>query len=244
MTDSDDEYAAVRQLIAREPPHREDRPEIGGWLQRLCRTAARSLPATGVGVSLMSQEGHQIRAAASDPVTDQIEELQFTLGEGPCIDSFASRRPVLAPDLVLAGKNKWLGYGPAAHDLGVRAVFAFPMQSGTARLGVLDVYRNTIGGLADHAEHQAASFAAVAFQGLVDAQGGAGPYDPVTGLDTGFGTRLEVFQAQGMLTVQLGISLEEAMARLRAHAYADGRSVEAVAADVVARRVVLERDTE
>ena len=189
----------------------------------------------------MSEGGNQMRAAASDPASDAIEELQFSFGEGPCIDSFTTRRPVLAPDLLAAAGDKWFGYTPAAHQLGVRAVFAFPLQRGAARLGVLDVYRNQIGSLSDREADQAASFAAVAFQTLVDAQGVA---PPGGGLDSVAVTRLEVFQAQGMVTIQLGVSLDEAMARLRAHAYAQGRSLDDVASDVVARRLVLERDAE
>jgi len=48
-----------------------------------------------------------------------------------------------------------------------------------------------------------------------------------------------VHQATGMLTVQLGVSAEEAFSRLRAHAYGNGRSMDEVAADIVGRRMHL-----
>ncbi|MFD0630267.1 ANTAR domain-containing protein [Catenulispora yoronensis] len=49
--------------------------------------------------------------------------------------------------------------------------------------------------------------------------------------------RAEVHQATGMISVQLGVSLAEALVRLRAHAWAADRLLADVAADVVARRL-------
>ena len=62
-----------------------DNPGVTGWMQRLCRAASRSLPAIGVGVSLMSDTGNHVAYAASGPTCEQFEELQFTMGEGPCM---------------------------------------------------------------------------------------------------------------------------------------------------------------
>src|SRR4051794_36470138 len=101
-------------------------------LQRLCSSAVASLDASGAGVSLIGEDGTQNAARASDPITERIEELQFTLGEGPCIDAFKRRRPVLVPDLVDGAMSRWPVYAPAAYEAGVRAVFAFPLQTGAA----------------------------------------------------------------------------------------------------------------
>ena len=56
------------------------------------------------------------------------------------------------------------------------------------------------------------------------------------------GFRVQLFQAQGMVMVQLGVSLADALARIRAHAYAENRSLAEVAADVVARRLRFDTD--
>ncbi len=53
---------------------------------------------------------------------------------------------------------------------------------------------------------------------------------------------VEVHQAQGMLMVDLGVNAEEAMARLRAHASANGRTLGDVARDIVAGSLTLDRD--
>jgi hypothetical protein len=241
MTISDDDhFAEVRDLIANESPATDDGPAIVGQTQRLCRAAARRLPAMGVGVSLISETGNQVTFAASDPWSEHIEELQFTLGEGPCLDAYHSRRPVLIPDLAEAATARWPGYAPEVRDHGVRAVFAFPLQIGAARLGALDVYRDSAGALSDTALTMAFTFAEVAMGALLDAQHRVGAIESVQ--QDAVDTRFEVYQAQGMVVVQLGVDLAEAMARLRAHAYAHNQRLGDVADDVVAGRLSLDPD--
>lgn len=212
-------------------------------LDRLCRAAAQDLPASGVGISLLSESGPSATAAASGPDVDRVEELQFTLGEGPCRDAFASRRPVLTDDLDGSGATRWPGYATAAAEHGVRAVFAFPLALGSSCLGAFDVYRTRAGPLSARALEGAVSYASYATATLLQGQGQVDTHRPTSGLDDVLASRFLVHQAQGMLTVQLGVGLEEAMARLRAHAFAHGRSLADVARDVLAGRLVIERDS-
>lgn len=211
------------------------------WLHRLCAAAVRALPASGAGVSVMSSDGSRGVAAASDPASGLIDELQFTLGEGPCVDAFSSRHPVLEPDLDHSAVNRWPMYWPAVQDRGVRAVFAFPLQVGAARLGVLDVYRREPGALSIPALRQALTFAEVAVTTLLDGQREAVEGEAPDGLEQALEYRLELYQAQGMVMIQLGVSLFVAMARLRAYAYAQDRRLSDVAGDVVHRRITLDR---
>jgi hypothetical protein len=237
----DDQLAHVVALIAQQPPgpHAED--GVAGFLQRLCAAAVPALAASGAGLSVMAEDGLRGMTTASDPVTERIEELQFLLGEGPCIDAFAARRPMLVADLAEEAMS-WPVYVPAAYDRGVRAVFAFPLQVGAGRLGVLDVFRARPGPLSADELGQALSFAEVAVTSLLDGQADAGAGVAADGLDEAMDSRAALFQAQGMVMVQLGIPLAEALARMRAHAYADNRSLADVARDVVARRLRFDRD--
>ncbi|MEV0129177.1 GAF domain-containing protein [Dactylosporangium sp. NPDC050688] len=146
----------------------------------------------------MTGDGVHGMAVASDPRTARIEELQFTLGEGPCIDAFASGRPVLVSDLAGEATSRWPMYTPAGRDAGVRAVFAFPLQIGAARLGVLDVFRARPGSLSRAELGQAFTFADLMVVTLLDGQewAGAGEFDEM------FEHRAELFQAQGMVMIQ------------------------------------------
>ncbi|GAA0804643.1 GAF and ANTAR domain-containing protein [Spirilliplanes yamanashiensis] len=234
MSNPGDRVAAVRRLIAEQPP----RPGGQGLLQRVCRAAAGALTASGAGVSVMTADGTRGISAASDPASEHVEELQFVLGEGPCIDAFTTARPVLVANLADGATRRWPAYAPLAQEGGLRAVFAFPLQIGAARLGVLDVYRDRAGALTSDEIACALTFADVIVDVLLDRHPDAGTPDATDAV----AYRAELFQAQGMVMVQLGVAIDEAMARLRARAYAEDRPLGDVARDVVAGRLQLDPD--
>jgi len=213
-------------------PERVD--PIAAELCRLCEHAVSRLPATGAGLSVMTMEVQLTLLAAADPVSERLEELQFVLGEGPCVDAIAAGRPVLVPDLATAGPTRWPVYAEAVLGAGMKAVFAFPLQVGAARLGVIDFFRTAPGQLSGEELKQAFAFADEAVMILLDG-GIGGDVQPIAG-------PAELFQAQGMVMVQLGGSLAEAMARIRAHAYAENRRLSDVAHDIVERTLRFDRD--
>lgn len=234
--------AHVQTLIAAEPFVTGDPHGTAGALRRLCSAAVKALPATGAGLSLMSDAGVRGVAAASDAASERVDELQFTLGEGPCLDAFTSRRPVLEPDMIAGGSSRWPIYAPAVRAEGVRAVFAFPLQVGAARLGVLDLYREDPGTLTAEELGQALTFADAATQMLLDGQELAQPGDAAAGLDEALEYRFELYQAQGMVMVQMGVSLVVALVVLRAYAYSHDRDLADVARDVVTRGLRIDED--
>jgi hypothetical protein len=69
-----------------------------------------------------------------------VEELQFTLGEGPCIDTFTSGAPVLEPHLRDPDQVRWHEFSGPALAAGVEAILGFPLVVGGVLLGALDLY--------------------------------------------------------------------------------------------------------
>ena len=225
---------------------------------RICGVCVRSVPVTGASVSLMTGTGNRSTVYASDRVSARLEDLQFDLGEGPGIDAFADSRPVLVADLGDPGDatgRRWPAFTPAAWTAGARAVFAFPLLLGAARLGVLLLYRDRAGALDPAQLTRALRLADGAFFALLDQLAGStttpsGEID-ADGHGDGDGHsahvtfhRAQVYQAAGMLTVQLGLTIEQAMLRLRGYAVARDRPVADVAADIVGRRLRLEEDND
>ena len=239
MTGPDDSHAVVLDLIAAQPVLATDHG-VGGQLRRLCSAAADALSAVGAGVSVQQQQGARGITVGSDPISTKLEDLQFLLGEGPCADAVAARRPVLVPDLDGAAMQRWPGYAPAMRDHGIRAVFAFPLQAGGARLGAMDVFRTEPGLLTPPQTRLALWFADIAVAVLLDGQDNAAA-DSVGELEDQFIHHAELFQAQGMLTVQLNVSITEAMARIRAYTFAHDRLLHDVAADIVHGRLRMDR---
>ncbi|MEY9904618.1 hypothetical protein ABIA35_000834 [Catenulispora sp. MAP12-49] len=171
-------------------------------------------------------------------VGTELEDLQFALGEGPSRDAAATGVPVLTPDLA-AALARWPAFAPAAIDLGARAVFVFPLRIGAIGVGTMLAHRSAPGPLTPGQVTDSLALADAVTLALLHrrwpapegtGRPGPGSAQPVT-------YRAEVHQATGMASVQLGVSLAEALVRLRAHAWAEDRLLTDVAADVVARRL-------
>jgi len=162
--------------------------------------------------------------------------------DGLRIERQTQGRPVLEADLVVGGTARWPLYAAAASNQGVGAAFAFPLQIGAARLGVLDMYRQLPGSLSAEELALALTFADVATTMLLDGQADAPLGAAADGLGEALEYRFELHQAQGMVMVQLGVGLASALALLRAYAYAHDRHLDQVARDVVTRKVRLDED--
>jgi len=204
---------------------------------RLCEVCADVLAMSGAGIMLMSGDTPRGSVCSSNPVSALIEQLQFTLGEGPCVDAYERDRPVLEPDLARPATPRWLAFTPNAVSAGARAVFGFPMQVGAVRLGALNVYRDRSGPLTDDQHADALVLSGVAARAVLSMQAGAAPGVLGAGLEAGSDFHYVVHQASGMVSAQLGVSVGEALIRLRARAFADDRPLAKVAEDVVARRL-------
>lgn len=195
----------------------------------LCEEAAATLPVTGAALVAMTPEGAQTMVAVVGAVAARLEEVQFVTGEGPCVDAFTTGRLVLAGDL--ARQPSWPAFAPMALAAGVRAVFAFPVQIGGIRLGVLELHRDEAGGLDDAVLTRCLHFADAAILVLMHV-GGAVSWD-ARSIDTGTVARPEVHQATGMVSVHADVPLAEALVLLRARAFATGRPILELARDVL-----------
>ena len=215
----------------------------------VCTAAVAALPVSGAGVSAMSRTAASHPLCSTDDISEQLEELQLTLGVGPCVDAFTHGSAVLTPDLRTGElQGRWPVFADAALQAGALAVFALPLHMGAISPGVLDLYSRVPVRLNAEELADALAFADIATLILLDAQ------IDVTGAPTGAmldmrredlsAYRAEIDQAAGMLTVQLGVGIEEAFVRLRAYAYAQGRRLAEVSADVVARRIRFSPNTD
>jgi hypothetical protein len=216
----------------------------------LCEAAVHTLPIAGASLTLTTAAGHRSLLAASDGVSARLDELHFTLGEGPAVDAVSRGHPVLAGDLAEPGAAaQWPAFGGAAMEAGAGAVFALPLQIGAVCLGVLVGYRVEPGRLSADDLAQALRLADGAADALLNLAVPASDLTEPDGDGDGathdnhrtYSFGAEVHQASGMLMVQLGVSIEVALARLRAYAFAQGRPVSEIAREVVAGTLLLER---
>jgi hypothetical protein len=204
---------------------------------RLCEVTRDVVGVSGVGIMLMSGVVQRGSLCTTNDVSDLIEELQYTLGEGPCVDAYQQNRVVSEPDLAQSRTPRWPAFTPQALAAGVRALYAFPLQVGAVRLGAVDLYRDQPGSLNDdqHADAMVLTEAIASWVLDVQAQAPVGALAEELQRDADF--HFVVHNAAGAVSVQLGVSVTEALVRLRAYAFSDDRSLRDVAEDVVARRL-------
>jgi hypothetical protein len=213
----------------------------GPGCNRLCDVCLEVTEVTGAGIMLMSGDTARGSICTTNAVSALIEDLQYSLGEGPCVDAYHERRPVLEPDLVNPDERRWPAFRGPVLDAGVRGVFGFPLQVGTVRLGALNLYSDRPGPLSDDQHTDAVVMASVAAEAVLVMQAGAPPGQLAVELDAGADFRYVVHQAAGMVSAQLGTNVGQALVRLRAHAFANDSALTDVAEDVVSRRLRFDR---
>ncbi len=205
-----------------------------------CEVAAEIVGITGAGVMLMSNDMPAGLGCSSCALSSEIEELQYTLGEGPCVDAYRTDTPVLVPDLEVEVVPRWMGFTPQAIAAGARAIFGFPLRVGLVRLGALNLCRDEAGPLSDEQHADALVMADVVARLLLVLQADAPPGALAAELEAGADFRFVVHAAAGMVAAQLGVSIAEALIRLRARAFGTGATLTEVSEDVVGRRLRFE----
>lgn len=213
----------------------------------LCQACVDLLDVDAAAISLVFEGANTGTLGASSAPARIFDEVQFTLGEGPCLESVATRSPVLVPDLADHPDVRWPTYAMTMLSHEIRGVFAMPVVVAGEYVGALDLFRHSPGGLTLDTVAGAIMAAELAEMPLLDLvaedlQAAIGDASTDIWNELNALTRYEVSQATGMIVAQLDVEPSEALVRLRAHAYATGRSTTDVSRDILARRLKLDSD--
>jgi GAF domain len=211
-----------------------------GQAQRICELCISELGVTGGGISMVAPGGDRGVVCATDEVAAHIEDLQFTLGEGPCVEAIQTSAPVLIEDLSAPHDpqvRRWPAFSQGAFTRGAGAVFAFPLRVGSVNVGALDLYRSTPGAMSPNELTGALLAADAAANALVQIEIESEGRDLSRAADLQGAHHMQVHQATGMVTVQLDVPIEDALSMLRARAFSTGLPLAEVARDVVDRRL-------
>ncbi|MEP6481452.1 MAG: GAF and ANTAR domain-containing protein [Rhodoglobus sp.] len=197
----------------------------------LCGLFVDSLPVTGASISVFDEAGRQSTICSSDSRATRLDELQLEMGIGPRWEVLRTGKQVVAPDLPHSNPS-WSSFAAAAVDLGVGALFAFPMSVGAVTVGVVELH-STAAGMLNHGDISIAQRLTSGVTWRAVHLGLRSTREASIADSRAPALRREVHQATGMILVQLGVGATEAFARLRAYAFATGRPVQDVAHDVV-----------
>ena len=224
-----DESAEVMSLLARAVGHRGTQEPL---VQRLCRACVDILGSGGAAITLATTRPESLTIWATDQMSAALESLQDVIGEGPSHEAFDSGSPVVV-HLDAEVPGQYAVFDDMAESLlGNATVWAFPMRPTGTTIGVLTLYRSS-GGLSRTLSEA---------QVVADAVGAALLEDARTEMPASLAAwsdRAVVHQAIGMMVAQLGVPTTDALALLRAHAYASATTLTAVASAVVSRHLDL-----
>jgi GAF domain-containing protein/ANTAR domain-containing protein len=199
----------------------------------LCMACAEVIDVAGAGLVLMSRGEALGSVCVSDTRTEAVEDIQYALSEGPCVDAFHSRAPVSVPDLANLEPSRWGEFRAGALDAGVRAAFGFPLLVETICIGALDLYHDEPGVLSAEQFANAQVVAHVATRTVLGWQAVAKANTLAWQLEQVPLHRAAVHQATGMVSVQARVSVDDALALIRAYAFSEGQPVGTIASEIV-----------
>ncbi len=198
----------------------------------ICQVCCDLLSFTVASVVLMGDQGVEGITGASDALAAVIQNEEFTLGEGPATDVRRERRPILVSDIRDETSN-WPRFVPAVARLGIRAIYAIPLQIGGVDLGVLVLGGANPRALAGQELTDSLLLGDLVSRLVLDLQAGVTSESLAWALDA-TDSRAVVHQATGMIAAQLDVGVAEALVRLRANSFATDRPIDQVATEVVA----------
>ncbi|MCK0173833.1 MULTISPECIES: GAF and ANTAR domain-containing protein [Mycobacteriaceae] len=214
---------------------------------RLCEACVLLFDVDAAAISIVFDGASRGTLGSSDEPARRFDEVQFVVGEGPCLETVTARVPVSIADLADPAETRWPAYGRAMLAYDIRGIHALPVVVAGEYVGALDLFTYLPGTLSSSQLTGAVAAAELAAMSLLDLmtddlraavdEPGNNAWTELNAL-----SRVEVSQATGMLVAQLGVEPAEALVRLRAHAYATGRTATDVARDILDRRLTLEAD--
>ncbi|KND26263.1 GAF and ANTAR domain-containing protein [Streptomyces acidiscabies] len=193
-----------------------------GTRPRFMTVVAEACGTDSAAIALLDADQNQLAVAVSDQLSSTAQDLEYVLGEGPGQDVAAGHRPmhVSRPEI----EARWPGYGASLIPLGIDSVAAVPLRTQDGCIGSLTVFNPRP---ADVRPARLAGIAEVLTHIVL--------LDPDADPDLYGGTdvRATVHQAVGALSEQIGCSIADALALIKARAFA-----EEVSPDIVARQIL------
>ena len=200
-------------------------------LTKVATFAVQAIPgADGAGLTLHESDRADT-IVKSAPFVRDIDDIQYSLGEGPCISAARTGRTMRSGSL--GGDPRWPRFGPRASRLGVHSVLALPLLTADGVLGAMNVYAHPKDAFDDRAEHLGQLFAVPAAIAVQNAQILAQTQRLTTHLQAALTTRAVIDQAIGIIISRTGATAEEAFTQIRSRSQTEHLKLAVVATRIV-----------
>lgn len=213
----DEQLAQIVEQLAHEP-------EEAYTLQQVVDQAVENIPGCHM-CSVFVRRGAKVEVAATtDPTAAHVDELQFTLDEGPCLTVLTDQEIAKVEDTHL--EDRWPRWTDAVRGEGVRSSLSIRLATGTPPFACLNMYSRDTDGFDDDAVDRAAVYARLATVAMDQAR-------EISGLRSALQNRLVIGAAQGILMERYGLSLDRSFEVLRRHSNESNTKLRDVAQGVV-----------
>jgi GAF domain-containing protein len=202
-------------------------------LQRVTELAGQAVgPASMAGITMVV-DGRAGTAFFTEEEVREIDQAQYDVGDGPCLESFRTGEPVIIESTL--EDRRWPEFCRLAVEHGVYSTLSLPLVAGGDSLGALNLYAAEPSAFSDEDVQTASQFATQAGVVLANAQAYWDAREQAQGLALALVSREVIGQAKGILMAQSGIGPDEAFELLRQSASREERKLRDVAADIVRR---------
>ncbi len=202
--------------------------------ESLTRVAELSLRAVygadGAGVTWVEM-GEPTTVTAAGDFARRIDEIQYALDEGPCLQAYQTQQAVLVDDL--RHDQRWPRFAPPALEYGLRGVVAVPLAVRGTRLGALNIYALQEGMLDESATATATLFAEHAAIVLANADAFSRAKSEAANLEQALTSRAVIDTAKGIVMARRHCDAEAAFEHLRTLSQAQNRKLREVAQELV-----------
>ena len=204
-------------------------------LTNIAEFAVRAIPgAEGAGLTMLEEDRPQTVVASADFVR-AVDDVQYGLGEGPCLLAVQTRQTQTSGSL--GGERRWPRFGPRVGRMGVHSVLSLPLLLPERVVGALNVYAHPKDAFGSDAVRIGELFARPAAVSVHNAQVLAQSQRLAVQLGDALTSRAVIDQALGILMSRTGAGPEEAFDRLRAMSQSQHLKVAVVAQTLVAEAI-------
>ena len=186
-------------------------------LTRLADRCVDVLDVDAAGIMLAAPDGPLRVMASSSEAMRVLELYEIQAQEGPCLECYTTRQPVLNQDLA-AVDGRWPRFAAEAVAAGYRSAHALPMRLRGSVIGALNLFRADTGAMRAADIEVAQSFADVATIAILQHRAAHEAQILNDQLTHALNSRVVIEQAKGMIAERTGLDMEQSFRLLRAHA--------------------------
>ena len=196
-------------------------------LTQVAQFAVRAIPgADGAGLTLL-EAGRSDTIVATAQFVSEIDDIQYGLGQGPCVSAAAEGRTMMSDSL--GADDRWPEFGSKVAGLGVHSALSLPLITAGRVVGAMNIYAHERGVFNDRAAEIGELFAVPAAVAAQNAQVLSQARRLATQLQATLNNRAVIDRAVGIVMSRSGGTAEQALAKLRTLGQKDHKEIYAVA---------------